>query len=173
MKSGKSGGCIHCGGEKKRVIPEVYRWVERRYTAIKHRCENKNDRQYHRYGGRGIACNFNSAIEFLEYVLTLPNFSQDLEIDRTNNDGNYEVGNLRFVTGDINKRNTSSNVNIIFNGNQMCVSDFADNHTKLSRNRVSVLLKRGWTPEEIAVYEPLNRGRRAQSLRLAKLWAEE
>jgi len=46
----------------------------------------------------------------VEYTIALPNASPMLEIDRINNDGHYERGNLRFVTraeNVNNRRNTS------------------------------------------------------------------
>ena len=71
-----------------------------RVLAWFQRCNNPNDKSYHNYGGRGIECRFSSVKEGVEYVKThLPHETYyKLDIDRINNDGHYEPGNLRLVT---------------------------------------------------------------------------
>lgn len=64
------------------------------------RCYDPTHNGYYRYGGRGITVHpdwhdFNT---YLQYVLTLPEASLDLSLDRANNDGHYEPGNLRWVS---------------------------------------------------------------------------
>jgi len=64
---------------------------------IRHRCNNKNNRCYKNYGGRGIKCFLSlQDIKFLwerdrAHLLKVPS------IDRINNDGNYEIANCRFI----------------------------------------------------------------------------
>ena len=75
-------------------MPEYNSW-----SGMKSRCNNSNDARYHSYGGRGIkVCdewqhNFKA---FLDYVGNRP--SKDHSIDRVDNDGNYEPGNVRWAT---------------------------------------------------------------------------
>ncbi|MFA7287301.1 MAG: hypothetical protein WC055_00330 [Melioribacteraceae bacterium] len=68
------------------------------------RCYNKNGVQYKDWGGRGIiVCDewkYNPEL-FIEWCLE-NGWVQGLEIDRENNDGNYEPNNCRFVTSQIN-----------------------------------------------------------------------
>lgn len=45
LMSGKSKGCQNC--TQQRQIPK---WLDRRLTAAKQRCENPNDPQYRNYG---------------------------------------------------------------------------------------------------------------------------
>lgn len=80
------------------------------------------------YGGRGISmCDsfLNSFEAWVVYVESLPNYVDrarfDLTLDRINNDGNYEPGNLRWATKReqannkrMYKNNTSGNTNISF-----------------------------------------------------------
>jgi len=82
-----------------------------RYKTMKSRCENPKAINYERYGGRGIKCMFYSADEFVDYVVnTLKVDPRGLQIDRINNDGNYEAGNIRFVTAKVNANNRRDNV---------------------------------------------------------------
>jgi hypothetical protein len=77
-----------------RNTPEYEIWR----SMIK-RCENPNHHAYARYGGRGINVHpewRTSFAAFLRDVGRRP--SQDLSLDRINNDGDYEPGNVRWAT---------------------------------------------------------------------------
>lgn len=79
-----------------------------RYQAIRQRCDNPNCEAYRFYGGRGIRNYFTSAEQFVAYITSeLPHEDYyDLEIDRVDNNGHYEPGNLRLVTRAQNMANT-------------------------------------------------------------------
>lgn len=85
-----------------------YVWI-----SMKYRCYNKNHPSYHNYGGRGISvCD-----EWMKDVKTFYDFAiengwkEGLEIDRINNDGNYEPSNIRFVSHRKNNLNTRKQKN--------------------------------------------------------------
>lgn len=67
---------------------------------MQHRCTNPSDPSYHNYGGRGIEFRFASIKDCVDYVLAeLPCDSYvGLDIDRIDNNGHYERGNLRLAT---------------------------------------------------------------------------
>jgi hypothetical protein len=69
-------------------------WID-----MKHRCSNPKYRDYHRYGGRGInVCNeWLTFIPFMEWALS-HGYQKGLEVDRINNDGNYEPANCKWST---------------------------------------------------------------------------
>ena len=71
--------------------PEYAAW-----HAINQRCKNQKCKAYKNYGGRGIEVRLGSFEEFLAEVGLRP--SPELSIDRINNDGHYEKGNLRWAT---------------------------------------------------------------------------
>ena len=78
------------------------------WTLMKQRCCNKSNNVYSQYGGRGIkVCDeWNDNFEnFLTWSLK-NGYSDNLTIDRINNDGNYEPSNCRWVdmTTQVNNR---------------------------------------------------------------------
>ena len=75
------------------------------YGAMIDRCNNPKRHNYNRYGGRGIKCLFTSN-EFVDYVVNILQIDpRGLQIDRIDNNGHYESGNIRFVTGKENCQN--------------------------------------------------------------------
>ena len=76
------------------------------WLAMLRRCNDPKRHNYHRYGGRGIKVEFASFEYFFNYVVKeLKADPRGLTIDRINNDGNYERGNIRFVSNQENSRN--------------------------------------------------------------------
>ena len=73
-----------------------------RWKAIKDRCYNSNYAEFNYYGGRGIRMAdiwVNNPKSFYDYVVSLENsLKSGFSLDRINNDGNYEPGNLRWST---------------------------------------------------------------------------
>jgi len=78
----------------------------KKFSDIKKRCNNSNFKQYKDYGGRGIKCLFKSSNEFIDYVINeLKADPRGLAIDRIDNNGHYEKGNIRFITQLENNKN--------------------------------------------------------------------
>lgn len=80
------------------------------------RCENPKDKGYRNYGGRGIrVCDrWHSFINFIADMGNRP--SDKHQLDRKNNDGNYEPSNCRWATKLENNANTRRNVFLTVNG---------------------------------------------------------
>lgn len=76
------------------------------------RCERASDgRKFHRYGGRGVVvCELwrRSFDAFAEHIATLGPRPPRTSLDRINNDGNYEPGNVRWATQSEQCRNSSN-----------------------------------------------------------------
>jgi len=68
------------------------------YYAMLERCNNPNHVSFKNYGGRGIrVCErWRDFTNFLADVGERP--SSEVQLDRINNDGNYEPGNVRWAT---------------------------------------------------------------------------
>lgn len=81
------------------------------WRGIKRRIFDKTSNRYHRYGGRGIKMhepwveNFQG---FKDYILeTIGHRPEGYSIDRIDNDGNYEPGNIRWASAQVQKQNNS------------------------------------------------------------------
>lgn len=68
----------------------------RAYSDAKRRCLNPKNKSYSNYGGRGIEFRFNSFEEWFAELGLKP--TPDHSVDRIDNDGHYEPGNVRWAT---------------------------------------------------------------------------
>lgn len=101
--------------KQRRYAKTIYGCLLKRFSAIKQRCNNPDSQWYHCYGGRGIKCKFRSTKEFVNYVvneLKYDNYNKikKLQIDRIDNNGHYEPGNIQFVTAKENSNNRRTNL---------------------------------------------------------------
>ena len=84
------------------------RAIYQRWVKIRLRCNNKNDPRYKYYGERGISfCSEweDDFMAFYNYVICLSDYSDGMTLDRINNDGNYEPGNLRWTNWHVQAAN--------------------------------------------------------------------
>lgn len=102
LRSGQSRGCQSCS--QKCGAPE---WLLQRLDAARHRCRVKTNPSYHRYGGRGVEFRFPSTAEAAVWVMNNLGLNRDAELDRIDNNGHYEPGNLRWSTRLQNMANRS------------------------------------------------------------------
>lgn len=80
------------------------------YREARARCRNKKNPKWKYYGARGIKFKFSSFEEFLVAVGKKPDPA--LVLDRIDNDGHYEAGNLRWATmsqSNLNRRGYGEN----------------------------------------------------------------
>lgn len=73
------------------------------YMGAKSRCQNPKTSSWPDYGGRGIEFKFSSFDQFFDHLGPKP---PRKSIDRIDNDGHYELGNVRWATQSEQARNT-------------------------------------------------------------------
>ena len=77
-------------------------WTSLRRTCVeaKRRCTNPNKEAYQNYGGRGIEFRFESPAEMARWIIANIGYkpSAEYSLDRIDNNGHYEAGNLRWAT---------------------------------------------------------------------------
>lgn len=100
--------------------------VYKAWVSLKARCYNKNDKDYKRYGGRGITvCKEwkNSFERFYKDMGDKP--SGKHSIDRINVNGNYCKSNCRWATIHAQNNNKTCNHRIIFNGEDKTITEWS------------------------------------------------
>jgi len=120
------------------------------------RCQQPRASSFKDYGGRGIkVCerwqNFDN---FCADMGVRP--SPEMQIDRIDNNGNYEPGNVQWATRAQQSRNRRSNINLTFSGRTMCMKDWA---AELGINTPTVQrrLQRGWSVEQVLTTKAIRR----------------
>lgn len=100
----QSCGCLWGEARKRKKIDKTIRneYIHLRiiWKGIKQRCYNPNNPEYKNYGGKGIRmCNewLNSSKAFIDWGLK-NGYAIGLDVDRIDNNGNYEPSNCQFLT---------------------------------------------------------------------------
>lgn len=76
------------------------------WWSMRDRCKNPTSKYWKYYGGRGISIckEWEDPRLFVEWAVS-SGWKEGLQIDRRDNDGNYETENCRWVTSEININN--------------------------------------------------------------------
>lgn len=111
---------------RKNVNSVTSRKIYNNYASALARCTNPNCSSYKNYGARGIEFRFNSYMEFEEYLL--PTYQKGLSVDRIDNDGHYEKGNLRWSNQVRQARNTRNSIYVVLDGKEINLMDYCEKH---------------------------------------------
>jgi hypothetical protein len=96
------------------------------WQGIKARCTNPDAEHYHRYGGRGVTMHppwVEDYALFREYMGKRP---AGATVDRIDNNGNYEPGNVRWATRKEQANNRVTNVVLEWEGQTMTLKQWAE-----------------------------------------------
>lgn len=134
----KSCGCLQrdAVSEYMREHPPKAKYGESRerlhniWYLMNYRCEEPTCSAYKNYGGRGIlVCKEWKDVDsgyqrFKEWALQ-NGYSDELTIDRIDNNGNYEPSNCRWVDTATQSRNKRSNVRYVWNGAEFSIAELS------------------------------------------------
>ena len=143
----KSCGCLRADMNTTHGVynTKLYRiWHE-----MQRRCNDHNKAAYKRYGGRGISvCNeWDDPKVFYDWAMA-NGYKKGLQIDRINNDGDYEPNNCQWVTAKENCNNRQTNVTVELDGQTKTVMEWS-RITGIPHSTIRGRIKAGKSPEEI------------------------
>lgn len=135
-----------------------FMYIDRIYSIwhnMKTRCYNTNAPNFKYYGGRGITMCYEWHYDFREfYKWALMNgYSENLTIDRIDNEKGYYPENCRWATVIEQNNNTRANNYITHNGETKTASEWARQYG-IHRSVFNSRIRRGWTFEEAVDIKP-------------------
>jgi hypothetical protein len=123
------------------------------------RCYEPTERAYASYGGRGITVHapWRSSFEaFFAHVGPKP--GRGYSLDRINNDGNYEPGNVRWATAKEQAYNKRNNRRIAVGNENLTITEWAA-RLGVSTPAVIVRIRNGWDPVRAVTTPRMSPGR--------------
>jgi hypothetical protein len=139
LRRGLSKGCRECFDAGGNAQPP---WLVARFSQAKQRCERSSHPAWNDYGGRGIEFRFESVSAAVAWALANVSPKQELLLDRIDNDGHYEPGNIRFTSiheSQMNRRNTKLPADWVFRPEEW----------PYSQKHVEKLLRLGWSRQDV------------------------
>lgn len=137
------------------------------WNGMRDRCSNVKNESYPHYGERGITVCAewtNSFEAFYEHVSKLPHCGEEgYSIDRINNDGNYEPGNVQWATLVEQRRNQRNNRFITIDGVTRTAVEWAE-IVGIASCTIRKRLNSGWS-EYDAVFKPIHSQKESALLR--------
>ena len=125
------------------------------WQSMIRRCGDPFATDFGRYGGRGISvCDQWQRYE--HFLSDMGRCPYGRTLDRIDNDGNYEPGNCRWATPKQQSRNRRSTVQITFNGETLCATEWAE-RVGIASSTIISRLRRGWNHERALNQPPRHR----------------
>ena len=156
----KSCGCLSTDTFRETITKHGLRYHPLYVTwcNIHARCENSNNPEYKHYGGRGIrVCDeWKDVTSFIGWA-EANGYRSGLQIDRIDNNGNYEPDNCRFVTHTGNQNNKRTNRLLTYEGRTQTISQWAK-ELNVPSDRIRSRLNMGWNVEDV-LFKPKQRVR--------------
>jgi hypothetical protein len=154
-KTLRNGTCKSCGCIQKENPPAKTHGQSDTnlfhvWNGIKQRCLNPRSQAFNNYGGRGIkVCDeWREDFQAFHDWAIKNGYRLGREIDRIDNDGDYEPGNCRWVTSQTNNNNRRSNTLVEIGGKTHTISEWS-RITGIPRSTLQKRISSGKTPDEI------------------------
>ncbi len=126
------------------------------WRGMMYRCYGKSHECYKDYGGRGIVVCDRWHVYNNFYDDLIVSYKKELSMDRIDNDGNYEINNIRWATKREQSLNRRTNHIIECRGIIATFIEFSD-MSGIKPTAIYNRLARGWTMED-AIFVPKQRG---------------
>lgn len=125
-----------------RNSPEYVAWANMRA-----RCNRSNHPKYADYGGRGIKVCDRWELSFMDFLRDV-GFRPDstYSLDRKDNNGDYEPGNIRWSTRSEQQINRRANHFLTFKGETLTISQWAEK-LGVTHTLIDTRIRRGWPVE--------------------------
>lgn len=120
------------------------------WHSMKQRCNNQNSYPYPDYGGRGIRVCEEWNTDFTAFMKWAyeNGYSDELTLDRIDNDKGYSPDNCRWTTMLVQRNNTRANKLLTINGRTMNASQWAK-ELGISRYTIYSRIRKGWSDEDV------------------------
>lgn len=125
------------------------------WVGMMRRCYNEKHVSFRHYGGRGIGvCSaWHDYRKFADDVGAIP--FDGAELDRVDNDGDYQPSNWRWASRSQQLNNTRVNRNLTFGGRTQSATEWC-RELGLNRNSLQGRLRLGWS-DEAALSKPFRK----------------
>lgn len=152
----RSGHTKSCGCHRKTISAKANishgltgTRIYRIWSNMKSRCVNKHNKSYCDYGGRGISfCPGWSYFESFLLWAKKNGYSDNLTIERIDNDGDYNPGNCTWIPKNKQAENTRKSIPVIIEGIEFPTISAAARSYKYIPNTVFSRLARGQSIED-------------------------
>lgn len=162
----KSCGCLHKETSTERIVSlntthgQTKTRLYNILKGMKQRCYYPKSINYHDYGGRGITvCDEwlgeNGFQNFYDWAYS-NGYSDELSIDRIDNNGNYCPENCRWATIEEQANNKRKNVLYSYNGETLTLRRLAQKYNIRADTLQYRIKKLGWSVKD-AIETPLQR----------------
>lgn len=149
----RSCGCLNRELARERFTKHGYSRTKiySEWKKMIQRCKGNNAYNCRNYTQRGIkVCDLwtNDFQAFLDYVSQLPHYDEPgYSLDRIDNNGNYEPGNVRWANDTEQANNRTNNVYITYEGETRSMSEWA-RILGMSYDKLTWRIRSGWSIEK-------------------------
>lgn len=162
-----SGKTVSCGCrqyESKNFTHNMSKTrIYREWRAMRRRCYKAQKNDFPNYQGKGIIVCDEWKDDFLAFRdwAYANGYSDDLTIDRIDNDKGYSPENCRWVTNAEQQRNKSTTIKILYNGEYRCLKTVCTEigfPYKLAHQRYQKITRRGKEVSPEVLFAPSHPG---------------
>lgn len=150
----KSCGCLTHHGYSKQGI-------YKKWCQMISRCRSPSNKDYPRYGGRGIYVCERWLNSFENYLADMGYPPPGTSIDRIDNDGPYSKDNCRWATVKEQSRNKRTNIRVEFNASILTLPEWSEK-TGIPWTVLKKRLHQGWSVERMLTEPVLKRANSRQ-----------